>query len=144
MSTTLTTSSTTTSHSTSPLSSTASAPAAPATPRPAPLGAPPPAETVTVVGDTVVLSGAFDARSTATARDAIYGLLAEHDRVVVDLADVDGVDLTALRVLAAASHAATRSGHQVVLRGCGPAVRRLLHVSRLIRAVEVERAAIGA
>jgi hypothetical protein len=30
------------------------------------------------------------------------------------------------------------------LRGCGPAVRRMLHVSRLARFVEVERAAASA
>ncbi|NYG55452.1 STAS domain-containing protein [Nocardioides perillae] len=95
-------------------------------------------------GATIRLVGSFDARCTAEVRDALHALLAEHRTVVVDLAEVHGVDLTALRVLAAASHQAQREGHHVVLRGCGPAVRRLLHLSHLIRAVEVERVAVPA
>ena len=39
---------------------------------------------------------------------------------------------------------ATREGHHLMLRGCGPAVRRMLHLSRLSRFVEVERAAATA
>ena len=31
-----------------------------------------------------------------------------------------------------------------MLRGCGPAVRRMLHLTRLIRVVEVERQAASA
>ena len=61
------------------------------------------------------------------------------DDVVVDLTDVDSVDLTALKVLAVATRQASRLGRHLILRGCGPAVRRLLHLSRLIRVVEVER-----
>lgn len=95
-------------------------------------------------GATIRLAGSFDARSTAEVRDELHALLAHHRVVVVDLAEVHGVDLTALRVLAAASHQAHREGHHLVLRGCGPAVRRLLHLSHLIRAVEVERAAVSA
>ena len=42
-------------------------------------------------------------------------------------------------MLAFASHEAARTGHHVTLRGCGPAVRRMLHLSRLMRFVELER-----
>lgn len=52
---------------------------------------------------TIRLAGSFDARSTAAVRDAIHAQLASHDRVVVDLGEVHSIDLTALRVLAAAS-----------------------------------------
>ena len=91
-------------------------------------------------GPTLVLSGDFDVRSTMEVRTAIYEHLEGHDEdVVVDLTDVDSVDLTALKVLAYATREATRAGHHLVLRGCGPAVRRLLHLSRLIRVVELER-----
>lgn len=93
---------------------------------------------------TIRLVGSFDARSTAEVRDELRAQMARHDLVVVDLAEVHGIDLTALRVLAAASHQASREGHHLVLRGCGPAVRRLLHLSHLIRAVEVERVATSA
>lgn len=88
---------------------------------------------------TVRLVGSFDARSTAAVRDELRAQLALHPLVVVDLSEVHSIDLTALRVLAAASHQAVREGRHLVLRGCGPAVRRLLHLSHLIRAVEVER-----
>jgi len=91
-------------------------------------------------GPTLVLSGDFDVRSTMEVRTAIYEHLEGHDEdVVVDLTDVDSVDVTALKVLAVATREATRSGHHLVLRGCGPAVRRLLHMSRLMRVVELER-----
>jgi anti-anti-sigma factor len=91
-------------------------------------------------GPTLVLSGPFDVRSTWEVRTAIYDHFAAHDEdLVVDLTEVDSIDLTALKVLAVATRAAARLGHHLVLRGCGPAVRRLLHLSRLIRVVEVER-----
>ena len=96
-------------------------------------------------GPTLVLSGDFDVRSTFQVRTAIYDLLQGHDEdVVVDLSEVDSIDVTALTVLAVATREAGRSGHHLVLRGCGPAVRRMLHLSRLIRVVEVERAAASA
>ena len=91
-------------------------------------------------GPTLVLSGDFDVRSTMEVRTAIYEHLEGHDEdVVVDLTDVGSVDVTALKVLAVATREATRAGHRLVLRGCCPAVRRLLHMSRLIRVVELER-----
>ena len=49
---------------------------------------------------------------------------------------MDSVDVTALKVLAVATRQASRLGHHLILRGCGPAVRRLLHLSRLMRVVE--------
>jgi anti-anti-sigma factor len=91
-------------------------------------------------GPTLVLSGDFDVRSTMEVRTAIYELLGGHDDdVVVDLSDVASVDVTALKVLAVATVEAGRAGHHLVLRGAGPAIRRLLHLSHLIRVVELER-----
>ncbi len=96
-------------------------------------------------GPTLVLSGDFDVRSTWEVRNAIYEHLEGHDEdVIVDLSDVDSVDVTALKVLAVATREAGRAGHHLTLRGCGPAVRRLLHLSRLIRVVEIEREAATA
>jgi anti-anti-sigma factor len=96
-------------------------------------------------GPTLLLSGDFDVRSTWEVRNAIYELLDGHDDdVVVDLTDVTTIDMTALKVLAVATRQASRAGHHLMLRGCGPAVRRMLHLSRLIRVVEVERAAATA
>lgn len=96
-------------------------------------------------GSTLVLSGDFDVRSTWEVRAAIYDHLEEHDEdVVIDLTDVYAVDVTALKVLAVATRQAVRAGHHLTLRGCGPSVRRMLHISRLIRVVEVERQAVSA
>ena len=100
-------------------------------------------------GPTLVLSGEFDVRSTWEVRAALYDHLQEHlqvldEDVVIDMTDVTTVDLTALRVLAVATRQAVRQGHHLTLRGCGPHVRRMLHLSRLIRVVEVERQAVPA
>ena len=95
-------------------------------------------------GPTLLLSGDFDVRSTWEVRKAIYAHLQTcRDDVVVDLSGVSAVDVTALKVLAVATREASRSGQHLRLRGCGPAVRRMLHISRLIRVVEVERRAIS-
>ncbi len=96
-------------------------------------------------GPTVVLSGDFDVRSTREVRDAIYDQLEGYDHdVVVDLTDVTTIDLTALRVLAVATRRASHAGHHLTLRGCGPSVRRMLHLSHLIRVLEVERVSVSA
>jgi len=96
---------------------------------------------ITTDGPTVVLSGDFDVRSTMEVRTVLYDRLAEHGDVVVDLTDVATVDVTALRVLAAASHQALNHGQHVTLRGCNGAVRRMLHLTHLIRAVDVDHGA---
>jgi anti-anti-sigma factor len=91
-------------------------------------------------GPVLVLEGDFDARSTFQVRNALYDLLATYDDVVVDLSGVSGADVTALKVLAAASRRTALEGRHLTLRGCAPMVRRLLHLTRLARIVELERA----
>jgi anti-anti-sigma factor len=96
-------------------------------------------------GPTLTLGGDFDVRSTMEVRTAIHDVLDTYDDdVVVDLTAVETIDLTAARVLAYATLEAGRSGHHLRLRGCGPAVRRMLHLTRLARVVEVERHAATA
>ncbi|WP_162244488.1 STAS domain-containing protein [Marmoricola sp. Leaf446] len=86
-----------------------------------------------------MLGGTLDVRCTATLRALVYDALAEgHDTVVVDLADVDSVDVTTLKLLAVASRSAQRQGRRVVLRGCNSGVRRLLHLSHLRALLAVE------
>jgi anti-anti-sigma factor len=96
-------------------------------------------------GHALLLSGDFDVRSTMEVRSAIHEHLDGFEQdLVVDLTGVTTLDVTAARVLAYASLEAGRSGHHLRLRGCGPAVRRMLQVSRLARFVEVEHAAATA
>ena len=91
-------------------------------------------------GAVLVLGGDLDVRSTAELRNALYEHLRVHGsytdgRVLVDISEVTSVDATALKVVAAASRRARRRGGSVVLRGACPAVRRMLHLTHLIRLV---------
>ncbi|HEU4513865.1 MAG TPA: STAS domain-containing protein [Nocardioidaceae bacterium] len=90
---------------------------------------------------TLLLRGHFDVRSTGMVRDALYEQIERTDGdIVVDLAGVEGIDATALRVLAAAGKLMERDGRNLILRGCRPALRRVITFSRLRRLVNVERA----
>ncbi|HXH78232.1 STAS domain-containing protein [Nocardioides sp.] len=100
---------------------------------------------ITSYGPTLVLHGDFDVRSTFQVRTAIYEFLEGQDQdVVVDMSHVETIDVVALRVLAVATREASRAGHHLTLRNCGPSVRRMMHLSRLAHSFEVERAAATA
>ena len=100
---------------------------------------------VTTDRDTIYLTGHFDGRSTSPVRDALYDLIdtAPGD-VVVDISGVESIDATALQVLAVATVAMERDGRHLVLRGCSPALRRVITLTRLRRLIQVERDAISA
>jgi len=90
-------------------------------------------------GPRLILAGDFDVRSTSQVRNALYDHLAGHpEDVILDLTEVTTIDVTALKVLAVASRYALGNGHHLTLRGCQPAVRRLMLISRLNRMVEIE------
>ena len=96
-------------------------------------------------GTTLVLVGDFDVRCTSEVRWALYDLLSGPEgHVVVDMAGVSGIDLTALRLLAVATRHAQMSGHHLTLRHPGPSVRRMIHLARLAHAIGVERVAATA
>lgn len=96
---------------------------------------------LTVNDRTLLLRGHFDVRSTGMVREALYELVERTSgNVVVDVAEVEAIDATALRVLAAASKLMERDGRALILRGCSPALRRILAFTRLRRLVTVERA----
>ncbi|KAA1428862.1 STAS domain-containing protein [Nocardioides antri] len=97
-------------------------------------------------GPILLLSGDFDVRSTGEVRNAVYDHLRGNDEgaITIDMTEVETIDLTALKVLAVASRFALRRGQRIVLRGTCPAVRRMLHLSHLVRFFELEREAIPA
>ena len=73
-------------------------------------------------GPVLVLSGDLDVRSTMQVRTAVQELLGSYDEVAIDLSGVESADVTALKVLAAATVQAIRDGHHLTLRQ--PVARR--------------------
>jgi anti-anti-sigma factor len=94
---------------------------------------------VTVSGPMMRLSGQLDGRSSAEVRDALHQQMASYPEVVVDMSEVECLDGTALRLLAAATARMERQGGNLTLRGCSPALRRVIVRTRLRRCLSVER-----
>ena len=91
--------------------------------------------------EVLVLSGHLDGRCTAELREAVARHLDRHtgEDVRLDMAAVESVDLTALRLLAAVAVRLQRTGHCLVLVRCTPPVRRVLAHGVLRRLFVVPR-----
>jgi|GEM_PF-6868552 anti-anti-sigma factor len=88
---------------------------------------------------TITVIGPLDVRSLTATRDEVYRHVTDHD-TVLDLTRCEWLDGSALRMLVAATIAAQRGGHRLILRGCGPRVRRMLHVTGVRPRLELEPA----
>jgi anti-anti-sigma factor len=91
----------------------------------------------------VRLAGRLDGRCTIELRALVAGHLERHtgEDLRLDMSAVESIDLTVLRLLAAVALRLQRDGHQLVLVGCTPSVRRLLSHGVWRRLFVVQRAA---
>ena len=98
---------------------------------------------VAEAGQCLVLRGRLDVRVTADVRLALADAVA-HGRgaLVVDVAELSGVDATGLGVLVGAHRAAGRAGRTLVLRDVPPALAGVLRLSRLDRVLRTTRSAV--
>jgi anti-anti-sigma factor len=93
--------------------------------------------------EVISLSGHLDGRCTTSLRELIAAHLARHadEDLRLDMSEVESVDLTVLRLLAAVAVRLQRDGHRLVLLGCRPSLRRVLTHGVLPRLFVVQRTA---
>ena len=99
---------------------------------------------VSTEGTALVLAGRLDGRSTGVVREALHAHIRRHHDIVVDLTAVESIDVTGLTMLAAASKLMERDGRVMTLRGCQPALRRVIAFTRIRGVLQVEKQAESA
>jgi len=91
--------------------------------------------------EVIALAGHLDGRCTTELRELITCHLTRHgdEDLRLDMTEVESVDLTVLRLLAAVAVRLQRDGHRLVLLGCRPSLRRVLTHGVLPRLFVVQR-----
>ena len=92
-------------------------------------------------GDRVTLAirGEIDLGSAPVLRASLDDVIAAtHPVVVIDLSDVTFMDSTGLGMLAVAHQTLVDAGRRLIVRGAHGVVRRVINVSGLDRAVQIE------
>ncbi len=94
-----------------------------------------------VTDDCLALEGLLDGRRSAEVREALYHHIERHPDgdPVVDLSRVVSVDVTTMRLLAAAALKVEREGRRLVLRDCSPSLRRAFAFTGWRRLFVLER-----
>jgi len=95
----------------------------------------------TITDDCLALDGHLDGRRSAEVREALYAHIDGHPEgdVVLDLSGVDSVDVTTMRLLAAAALKVEREGRRLVLRDCSAPLRRAVAFTGWRRLFVIER-----
>jgi anti-sigma B factor antagonist len=87
-------------------------------------------------GEAVLaLAGEFDMAEAANLQLRLAALIAEYDRVCVDLSRLEFLDSTGVRVLAGAARSAAERGVQLRTTGARADVARVLNLTGLIAPV---------
>lgn len=88
---------------------------------------------------TLAMSGEIDMATAPILRSSLEKAASESEpRVVVDLAAVTFMDSSGLGVLATAHQSLEEAGRRLILRGPQGTVRRVLNVSGLDQAIDIE------
>ena len=96
-------------------------------------------------GQLLVLRGRLDVRVTADVRLALAAAVRDGSGdLVLDVAELGGVDATGLGVLVGAHRSAGRAGRVLVLRDVPPPLARALALTRLDRVLRITRTAVCA
>lgn len=93
---------------------------------------------ITVIDGGLALSGEVDAHTAPRLSEGLSELLTGESDVVVDLAGVEFMDSSGLRVMVDADQRTKAAGTRLLLRNPAAAVRRLFEISGLVNHLNID------